>query len=186
MDVCSAVSSLSTIVHDHLSKFDSGIGSDILVKRMGKSRFWCLVGSSCTFILGQFVALNLTDPRNLWLISCLTGLGYGALFGVFPALTADAFGVAGLSLNWGCMTMAPVFSGNVYNMAYGAIYDSNSNMNEEGNRVCNLGLGCYRPAYMLTLVSAVVGLGVALYSVRREGKRRQNRVDDSIELFHEA
>jgi len=46
-------------------------------------------------------------------------VAYGFLFGVYPSLVAETFGVHGLSQNWGCMTLAPVISGNIFNLLYG-------------------------------------------------------------------
>jgi len=87
-----------------LGRLSSGIGSDFLVHR-GHSRFWTLVASASLFTAAQFVALTLEDPNRLFLLSGLTGLAYGALFGVYPALVADAFGPSGMGINWGAMTM---------------------------------------------------------------------------------
>lgn len=46
-------------------------------------------------------------------------MAYGFLFGVFPSLVAECFGVNGLSQNWGCMTLAPIVFGNIFNLLYG-------------------------------------------------------------------
>jgi hypothetical protein len=60
-----------------------------------------MVVASCIFTLAQVIAVTISNPYYLWLLSTVGGLGYGVLFGVYPALVADAFGVSGLSLNWG-------------------------------------------------------------------------------------
>lgn len=79
----------------------SGVGSDVLVKRLRLSRFWCMVVASCVFTLAQVIAVTVANPYYLWLLSTIGGFAYGVLFGVYPALVADAFGVSGLSMNWG-------------------------------------------------------------------------------------
>ena len=154
----------------------SGIGSDALLKRFGSrrgSRFWCLVASSLLFILAQYISITLTNPHLLVLISGTTGLAYGMLFGVYPSIVAHAFGVQGLSQNWGTMTLAPVISGNVFNLLYGRIYDSHSVLDEETReRVCALGRGCYESAYVVTLVAAVGALGLACWAVWRDWSGR--------------
>ncbi|RMX87769.1 hypothetical protein D0869_02119 [Hortaea werneckii] len=94
-----------------LGRLGSGIGSDWLIHHRA-SRFWTLVTSATLFCLAQVVALTLENPNQLFWLSGLTGLAYGALFGVYPALVADAFGPSGMGINWGAMTMAPVLSGN--------------------------------------------------------------------------
>jgi hypothetical protein len=153
----------------------SGVGSDFLVKEMGMSRFWCLVGSSLTFLLAQVAGLNISTPQNLWILSSLSGLGYGALFGVYPALVADTFGVSGLSVNWGFMTLAPVIFGNIFNLAYGGIYDQHSVSAGEGHMVCKQGLECYKGAYVFTFFSSVVGIGSAFWCIWHEGYLRRRR-----------
>jgi MFS family permease len=146
----------------------SGIGSDILVKRMHKSRFWCLVGSSGVFALAQLAGLSVSNPNWLWLVSSISGLGYGALFGVYPALVVDAFGVSGLSANWGFMTVSPVIFGYMFSLLYGSVYDAHSEVLPGGDRICNDGLDCYRGAYVVTGIASVVGILGALASVYRD------------------
>jgi len=51
-------------------------------------------------------------------------VAYGFLFGVYPSLVAEAFGVHGLSQNWGCMIFAPVIAGNIFNLLYGTLLNS--------------------------------------------------------------
>lgn len=46
-------------------------------------------------------------------------MAYGFLYGVFPSLVAETFGVSGLSTNWGCISLAPVIFGNIFNILYG-------------------------------------------------------------------
>lgn len=98
-----------------LGRLVSGVGSDVLVKRFQMSRFWCVVFAAAVFTAGQFCGSQIENPNYLWVVSSLTGLvsvkivprfphpayisqAYGALFGVFPALVADAFGVGGFSV----------------------------------------------------------------------------------------
>lgn len=153
----------------------SGIGSDVLVKRLHMSRFWCVSASSVVFILAQVAGMTIQNPNFLWVLSSLNGLGYGALFGVYPALVADSFGVPGLSLNWGCMILSPVIFGNVFNIAYGRIYDGHSSLDEEGSRECSEGLGCYKNAYWLSMAGSVVGLVVSLWNIRHERAVKRRR-----------
>lgn len=124
----------------------SGIGSDWLIHH-NASRFWTLVVSAGIFAGAQVVGFTLENPNHLFWLSGLTGLGYGALFGVFPALVADAFGPSGMASNWGAMILAPVLSGFVYNLVYGAILDSHTI-----DGVCIEGRQCYASAYVVTLV----------------------------------
>lgn len=153
-----------------LGRLLSGIGSDWLVKRYNASRFWCLVVSSILFCVAQYVSITLEDPHLLILISSVTGLGYGMLFGVYPSIVAHAFGVNGLSQNWGTMTLAPVISGNIFNILYGRIYDGHSVVDDSGDRECTLGRECYESAYMVTLLAAVGAVLLSSWAVWQDWK----------------
>ena len=159
----------------------SGVGSDFVVKTLHGPRFWNLLVSSLIFTLAQVAALQIINPHTLWLLSTLTGLAYGALFGVFPALVADAFGPSGLALNWGAMTMAPVISGNIFNLAYGAIYDEHSVDpgeklgGKEVGKICGEGRECYRGAYWITLAASLLGVLISAWSIRNESVRKREQ-----------
>lgn len=145
--------------------FALGLGSDFLVKVLKASRLWCLTVAALVFLVAQVLALSIQNPHYLSFVSGLTGIGYGFLFGCFPSLVAEAFGIHGLSTNWGCMTLSPVISGNVFNLFYGMIYDHHSIVKGEGERECTEGLACYRSAYVVTVVACLVGLAVSLWSI---------------------
>ncbi|BAE59788.1 unnamed protein product [Aspergillus oryzae RIB40] len=114
------------------------------------------------------LAISSADSPVLIVVSGFTGVAYGFLFGVFPSLVAHTFGIGGLSQNWGVMTLAPVLSGNVFNLLYGSIYDRHSVVGPDGDRDCPDGLGCYRTAYYTTFFSGVAGVIVCLWSILRE------------------
>lgn len=151
-----------------VGRLSSGIGSDLLVKKLNMSRFWCLFISAVVFTLTQLAGSSISNPHNLVAVSAFTGVAYGFLFGVFPSLVAHTFGIGGLSQNWGIMTLAPIFSGNVFNPLYGHIYDQHSVVGPDGNRSCPDGLACYQAAYYMTFFSGVAGIVVCLWSILRE------------------
>jgi MFS family permease len=153
----------------------SGIGSDFIVKRLKKSRFWCLVVSSIIFTFAQIAALQISNPHYLWIVSGFSGLGYGALFGVYPALVADTFGVSGLSVNWGFMTLAPVLWGGIFNLAYGGIFDKHSKILDNGDRVCEDGIQCYRDAYWITFLASLFGIGCSFWCIWHEAHLKRKR-----------
>jgi MFS family permease len=118
------------------------------------------------FLIAQLAALNITTPHHLVFVSSFTGLAYGFLFGCFPSIVAEAFGVHGLSTNWGFMTLSPVISGNIFNIFYGMVFDKHSIVKGDGERICSEGLECYRSAYLVTVAACVLGLIVSLWSIR--------------------
>src|SRR4051812_48534435 len=153
---------------------NAGVGADFLVKVLRCSGLWCLTIASLIFLVGQIAALNTENPHLLFLVSSFTGLGYGFLFGCFPSLVAEAFGIHGLSTNWGFMTLSPVISGNVFNLFYGIVYDRHSVLNGDGERECTDGLACYRSAYLVTVVACLLGLAVSLWSIQYTHRLRQD------------
>lgn len=134
---------------------------------------WCLVVAGSIFFVGQVFALNIVNPHFLGLVSGLSGLGYGFLFGVFPSIVAESFGIHGLSQNWGLMTMSPVLSGNVFNLFYGVVFDKHSVVGPKGERSCIEGLECYRSAYLVTVAACAVGFVLTLWVIRHQQVLRQ-------------
>jgi hypothetical protein len=164
----------------------SGVGSDFLVKSLHASRTWCLFAAASVFTVAQLFALGIQNPYNLWLVSSLTGLAYGFLFGVFPSIVAETFGIHGLSTNWGCMTVAPIISGNIFNLFYGMVYDAHSIVNEKGERICDMGKECYHKAYYVTLVAGIAACVVSLGSIWHEHQRWLREERDPRVLDREA
>ncbi|KAI0967708.1 major facilitator superfamily domain-containing protein [Xylaria arbuscula] len=150
----------------------SGVGSDFLIKVLHASRVWCLVIASVIFSLAQICALNVVNPHLLGFVSGFSGLGYGFLFGAFPSIVAESFGIHGLSQNWGFMTLAPVVSGNVFNLFYGFVLDAHSVWEADGKRRCEDGIECYRSAYVVTLSACGLGLGITLWVIWHQARTR--------------
>lgn len=120
----------------------------------------------------------------LGFVSGLSGLGYGFLFGVFPSIVAESFGIHGLSQNWGLMTMSPVISSNVFNLFYGMIFDQHSVVGPDGERSCVEGINCYRAAYLVTVAACVVGFALTLWVIRHQSVERlkeHKRKDGGLE-----
>ncbi|KAI6781775.1 putative membrane protein-like protein [Emericellopsis cladophorae] len=164
-----------------LGRLSSGVGSDFLVKRLHASRVWCLVLATVIFFCAQVCALNIENPHLLGFVSSLSGLGYGFLFGVFPSIVAETFGIRGLSQNWGFITLAPVVSSNVFNIFYGQTYDAHTVKRPSGEMMCMDGLECYKSAYWMTFCSCVVGLGASLWTIRHQHVRHNKELSKGDE-----
>ena len=123
--------------------------------------------------MAQLCAIYIEDPHFLGLVSGLSGLGYGFLFGVFPSIVAESFGIHALSQNWGFMTLSPVLSGNIFNLFYGAVFDAHSIVGSSGEQYCDEGIACYRAAYFVTLGACGLGLVVTLLVIRHQRLQRE-------------
>jgi MFS family permease len=153
----------------------SGIGSDVIIKKLHMSRIWCLFLSSCIFFFAQLIGATLSNPHFLFLLSAFTGLAYGFLFGVFPAIIAETFGIGGLSQNWGWMTLSPVIFSQVFNIVYGRILDANTVVESDGTRECDGGKGCYEGAYWITMGGSVAVVGISLWTIGHQWRVRMRR-----------
>ncbi|KAL7276501.1 hypothetical protein RUND412_000492 [Rhizina undulata] len=157
----------------------SGTSSDILQITFKLQRHWLIAAAGCIFGLAQVCAMMIENPHWLWLVSSLSGLAYGVLFGVFPTIISEAFGLHGLSQNWGTMTLSSIISGQIFNLLYGRIYDAHSTIVPSGGLECHQGLACYRNSYMMTLGSSLLGLTVTLLTIRRN-----SRIDSRGVAYH--
>ncbi|KAK2746783.1 hypothetical protein FQN57_002825 [Myotisia sp. PD_48] len=169
------VSTISTLSFG--GRLLSGFGSDFIARRFHLSRYWCIFISSIFFFISQLAGHTVSDPHHLIILSSVTGLAYGILYGAFPSIVAQTFGISGLSQNWGFLTLAAAVFGNIFNLIYGAIYDSHSITLPDGERDCNKGLKCYSTAYLITAYSSVVCAGLTLLTIwhaRRVLFRRRN------------
>ncbi|KAI9843650.1 MAG: hypothetical protein M1838_002525 [Thelocarpon superellum] len=135
----------------------SGVGSDFIVKVLGKSRQWCAVVASLLFTTAQICAIRIENPHHLWAVSGLTGLGYGVLSRKHSA-----------SMGY---RKTPIISGNIFNLLYGRIYDHHSTLLPSGGHTCPDGLACYRTAYCVTLAAALLGIVISLWSIHTEHSR---------------
>lgn len=148
-----------------------GVISDTVVRKTESPahRTYLLLPVVLLAIFSQGLAAwpdMINNVHRLLYISCLTGLMYGTLFGLFPVLVFEWFGMRSFSQNWGWMSFAPVIFGNIYNLMFGHVYDANV---AKGNHVhkCTAGEDCYRSVFELTTVGCLVALGVSLVILTR-------------------
>ncbi|KAI0075891.1 MFS general substrate transporter [Panus rudis PR-1116 ss-1] len=119
---------VSTIsISNSLGRIIIGIIADSSRHYMETPRSSYIAIVSLLFIASQIVAYNVSDIRHLWQASALTGFSYGSLFGLFPAVTIEWFGLHHFSENWGFMSLAPVIGNNILSIAFGRIFDAHSN-----------------------------------------------------------
>ena len=95
------------------------------------------------FIVSQATAYSIDTIGDLWKASALLGLAYGGLFGLFPTLVIEWFGLrrcfslishpavadafaAHFSENWGFVSLSPMLGGNVFSIAFGRNLDAHS------------------------------------------------------------
>ena len=145
-----------------LGRIVIGIFSDMVVLRTKQPTYRTYliipVVVLATISQGLFALPNVINSvEHLMLVSCLTGLMYGTLFGLFPVLVFEWFGMQSFSQNWGWSSFAPVIFGNVYNLLFGVVYDSNV-PNEGHSHKCLKGEECYRSVFIVTTLGCFVSI----------------------------
>ncbi|TFY74600.1 hypothetical protein EWM64_g9412, partial [Hericium alpestre] len=93
-----------------------GITADFVKSHLRCPRSFCITIVSTLFITSQLVLLGADSVRNLWQASALLGFAYGSMFGLFPTVTIEWFGLTHFSENWGFVSLAPVVGGNLFSI----------------------------------------------------------------------
>lgn len=163
-----------------LGRIVIGVVSDMVVLRTKQPTYRTYlivpVVVLATLSQGLFALPNVINSvEHLMLVSCLTGLMYGTLFGLFPVLIFEWFGMQSFSQNWGWSSFAPVIFGNVYNLLFGMVYDSNVPKQGHSHR-CLKGEECYRSVFYVTTVGCLVSLVVCFVLLWRRVDNFSSRV----------
>ncbi|EJF60064.1 MFS general substrate transporter [Dichomitus squalens LYAD-421 SS1] len=118
---------VSTIsVMNCLGRISIGIIADFTKAKLRLPRSFCIVLVAAMFVISQVTCYSILDIGNLWKASALLGLAYGGLFGLFPTLTIEWFGLQHFSENWGFVSLSPMIGGNVFSIAFGRNLDAHS------------------------------------------------------------
>lgn len=67
--------------------------ADFLKNRLRLPRSMCMSFVSLLFIVSQVMVFSVDEVKNLWKGSALLGFAYGSLFGLFPTMTIEWFGL---------------------------------------------------------------------------------------------
>jgi hypothetical protein len=100
------------------------------------------------FIVSQLTVFNIDNIGDLWKGSALLGLSYGGMFGLFPSIVLEWFGlgecclnstrvrltsiIAHFSENWGFVSISPLFGGNIFSIAFGRNLDAHAPSEPQG------------------------------------------------------
>lgn len=138
----------------------SGNLSDLFHHHWDIPRKWLLVLASLVSMAGHVMATFIGDPSHLYVVSMAVGLSYGMIYGVYPSIVSDTFGLRHFSKAWGWVACSQVFVAYILELVFGAVYDSNvdTSLHEKKPHTCTLGLDCYRSAFYVS-----VGVGFAAF-----------------------
>ncbi|CAO1638396.1 unnamed protein product [Sympodiomycopsis kandeliae] len=150
-----------------------GFLSDLWVSYLGSThqRVWLLLPVTLLAFSSQFLFTlpsTINSVNSLLYGSTLTGFMYGGFHGIAPCLTFEWFGLKNAARNWSLVALAPVISGNVFNILFGKVYDSNVDQGATIHK-CTRGQDCYRSAFYVTSFATALSVVAALVLVVRRG-----------------
>ncbi|CCM06575.1 uncharacterized protein FIBRA_08853 [Fibroporia radiculosa] len=181
-----------------LGRFCIGILADFSKTFLRLPRSFCITLIACVFVVSQVTCFYIDTVQNLWKASALLGLAYGAMFGLFPTIVIEWFGLPHFSENWGFVALAPMLGSNVLSIAFGRNLDAHASPSAPtsnatahpglashagilaraglpSERQCFDGRACYVDSIRLTIGACCLALGLALYAGWRD-RRRQEKI----------
>lgn len=176
----------------HLSR--TGVTADF-AKHKGTRRAWCISIVAMTFIISQLAGLCVRDIEHLQFAAALVGISYGGVFGLFPTIIIEWFGMGAqnplfrpdplgltgfvkssplsnhhtghFSENWGLLSLSPLVAGNIFSMTFGWILDAHSSYSGHAMR-CLEGAGCYSASLYVTTCACLCALILAFVAAKRD------------------
>ncbi|CDO76364.1 hypothetical protein BN946_scf185011.g28 [Trametes cinnabarina] len=116
---------VSTIsVMNCLGRILIGMIADFTKGKLGLPRSFCIILVAIMFVISQAMCYSIESVGDLWKASALLGVSYGGLFGLFPTLVIEWFGLPHFSENWGFVSLSPMLGGNVFSIAFGRNVDA--------------------------------------------------------------
>lgn len=71
----------------------TGLIADVTKNYLRLPRSFCIIIVASLFVISQVTLYTTEDPDNLWKASAVLGIAYGSLFGLFPTITIEWFGL---------------------------------------------------------------------------------------------
>ncbi|KAJ7476891.1 major facilitator superfamily domain-containing protein [Mycena galericulata] len=150
-----------------------GLISDNIKNRFGFPRAYSLVLVSTLFFLSQLLAVQIDAVEGLWTASALVGLAYGTIFGLFPTVCIEFFGLSHFSENWGFVSLSPLVGGNIFSIAFGRNLDAHKP--GESTRAmahqCLEGRSCYVATLGLTGTACFTAILLSALAAWRERRK---------------
>lgn len=184
-----------------LGRIFSGVGADLVKNRLALPRTYCICAVGFLFVVSQTVATRVEDVQHLWVASALLGLAYGGIFGLYPTIVIEWFGLGHFSENWGCVSLAPMVGGNLFSLAFGRNLDAHAppdpSKSETGEASlltraglpagdqCFAGRDCYVSSLYLTIASCAVATALGFYAAWKDRQRMTIKPADYEEILWE-
>jgi len=135
-----------------------GIIADVLKNRFRFPRSFVLMIVASSFLASQVILYRISAVRSIWQASVFLGASYGMLFGIFPTLVIEWFGLAHFSENWG-------FNLDAHTPHFDSEDDSGSRLQRLEDRLC------YKGTIQLTILACCASLALTAYASWKDWKR---------------
>jgi len=155
--------------------------ADLVKNRLHLPRSYCISLVAILFIISQIMAVLTDDVTDLWKASLALGLAYGSMFGLFPAIVFEWFGMPHFSENWGYLSLSPVLGGNLFSIAFGRNLDAHSPSKNEETTIpradtpsepqCLDGRNCYVASLHITITACCLALLLSIWAGWRDRQR---------------
>jgi len=185
-----AVQVSAVSVMNCIGRISIGIFADFVKNHMAVRRAYCISLVAVLFFISQLVAASIVDVEDLWKASFLVGFSYGSMFGLFPTITIDWFGMSHFSENWGFVAFSPLIGGNLFSVAFGWNLDKHTpdsggsdlppttSPDTTVHAQCMDGVECYIWSLELTTWMCVLAFGLAVWAGYRDWKKSARREKD--------
>lgn len=184
-----------------LGRVLSGVGADLVKNRFSAPRTYCIVFIAMLFVLSQAIAAKVDNVQDLWHASALLGLAYGGMFGIFPTITIEWFGLGHFSENWGLVSLSPMIGGNIFSIAFGRNLDAHAPEKSDhyngasskeslaggvvSNDQCFTGRECYVSSLYLTTLACVAAVCLSVLAAWKDRQRMIVKPTDYQEIIWE-
>ncbi|KZP07252.1 MFS general substrate transporter [Athelia psychrophila] len=160
-----------------------GMASDYAKNNLHLPRSYCITLVCALFIISQAMAFSIDDITQLWKASLALGLAYGGLFGLFPSIVIDWFGLSHFSETWGIVCLSPLIGGNLFSIAFGRNLDAHAPSSSDtplalplpgtviSELQCLEGRICYVASLQMTTAACCLALALGIWAAQRDRMR---------------
>ncbi|GAA5855916.1 hypothetical protein JCM8547_000413 [Rhodosporidiobolus lusitaniae] len=111
---------------------------------------------------------GMRTPAGLWVVTLATGISYGTVFTLTPALVRTRWGTESFGRNWGLLTWYSALGALLFTPLFGFLRDLASSSPSSSPPPSSpsldvdacFGPACYRPFFALSAASAVLAVGM--------------------------
>ncbi|KAF8629470.1 hypothetical protein AX15_003432 [Amanita polypyramis BW_CC] len=159
-----------------------GLICDYGKNKRGIPRSNFLVFVSFLYFISQLVTSRIESVKSLWIASALLGFAFGSTFSLLATVCIEWFGLPHFSENWGYLSMAPIFAGNLFSVVFGRNLDAHESRSHQEGIVspptslnapprCVLGKECYVDTLYLTIAACFLAMIMSAWASWRDGKK---------------